>query len=91
MNYALQLSGVITLLVCLIATIRVICAAAIEESQHWPYMLSYIAVNVPPLDVFNVPRPKDPPNDAPYDNTWTTAERGTWLLMNATVSSLVQV
>jgi len=29
-------------------------------------------------------------SDLPPQNTWTSAERGTWLLMNATVSVLVQ-
>lgn len=44
------------------------------ESQKWPYMLSYIAVNV-----------------GDVSNGWTTAERATWLVMNATTSGLVQV
>lgn len=86
-NYALQLSGVITLLVSLIATIRVILASAMTESAQWPYMLSYIAVNVPPLDLLNV-KSNGP---GPGESTWSTASRGTWLLMNATVSTLVQV
>lgn len=86
-NYALQLSGVITLLVSLIATIRVIFASAMTESARWPYMLSYIAVNVPPLDSLNVPST----GGGPAESTWSTASRGTWLLMNATVSTLVQV
>ncbi|KAJ4483576.1 hypothetical protein J3R30DRAFT_3449556 [Lentinula aciculospora] len=88
-NYALQLSGVVTLLVSLIATIHVIFSSAINESQHWPYMLSYIAVNVPPLDMLNVA--PDPDSDTPAEITWSPAERGTWLMMNAAVSALAQI
>ncbi|KAF8891854.1 hypothetical protein BD779DRAFT_1610541 [Infundibulicybe gibba] len=47
-NYVLQLSGVTTLLISLIATLHVVLSATIAESLKWPYMLSYIAVNVPP-------------------------------------------
>ncbi|KAJ3793227.1 hypothetical protein GGU11DRAFT_818748 [Lentinula aff. detonsa] len=88
-NYALQLSGVVSLLVSLIATIHVIFSSAITESQHWPYMLSYIAVNVPPLDMLNVA--PDPDSDTPAEITWSPVERGTWLMMNAAVSALAQI
>ncbi|KAJ3753053.1 hypothetical protein EV360DRAFT_97176 [Lentinula raphanica] len=88
-NYALQLSGVLSLLVSLIATIHVICSSAITESEHWPYMLSYIAVNVPPLDMLNVAA--DPESDGPTELTWSPVERGTWLMMNAAVSALAQI
>ncbi|PFH52174.1 hypothetical protein AMATHDRAFT_140740, partial [Amanita thiersii Skay4041] len=78
-NYVLQLSGVTTLLISLIATLHVVLSTTMVESQHWPYMLSYIAVNVPPLDV-------------DYSTTeWSTAERATWLVMNASTSGLIQI
>jgi hypothetical protein len=48
-----------------------------SESKQWPYMLSYIAVNVPPSG-----------EDLIY---WTPAERVTWLIMNASTLGLVQV
>ncbi|CAA7258978.1 unnamed protein product [Cyclocybe aegerita] len=78
-NYVLQLSGVTTLLISLIATIHVVLSATMAESEKWPYMLSYIAVNVPPLDLDN--------------NTegWSIAERATWLVMNASTSGLIQI
>lgn len=78
-NYVLQLSGVTTLLISLIATIHVVLSATFAESEKWPYMLSYIAVNVPPLDL--------------ESNTegWSVAERATWLVMNASTSGLIQV
>lgn len=79
-NYTLQLSAVITLLISLIATLHVVLSAALVESQRWPYMLSYVAVNVPPLDVENTTL-----------NNWSTAERATWLTMNAATSGLVQI
>ncbi|KAF5343876.1 hypothetical protein D9757_014102 [Collybiopsis confluens] len=92
-NYALQLSGVVTLLVSLIATINVILNSAVSESEHWPYMLTYMAVNVPPLDMLNVDQTANSSanNDIPPLNSWTSAERGTWLMMNAAVSALVQI
>ncbi|KAF5321259.1 hypothetical protein D9619_001660 [Psilocybe cf. subviscida] len=80
-NYILQLSGVTTLLISLIATIHVVLSAAFTESEGWPYMLSYIAVNVPPLDI-----------DLNDENEgWTPVERATWLVMNACTSGLIQI
>ncbi|TFK44951.1 hypothetical protein BDQ12DRAFT_43257 [Crucibulum laeve] len=78
-NYVLQLSGVTTLLISLIATLHVVLSASFAESEKWPYMLSYIAVNVPPLDL--------------EENTdgWSVAERATWLVMNASTSGLIQI
>ncbi|PPQ84262.1 hypothetical protein CVT26_011854, partial [Gymnopilus dilepis] len=80
-NYVLQLSGVTTLLISLIATIHVVLSAAFEESEKWPYMLSYIAVNVPPLDV----------TSNSNSNEWSVAEKATWLVMNASTSGLIQI
>ncbi|KAF5357346.1 hypothetical protein D9758_005922 [Tetrapyrgos nigripes] len=77
-NYILQLSGVITLLISLIATLHVVLSQTLSESERWPYMLSYIAVKVPPLDL------GDNANDDV--SSWSLAERATWLIMNATVS-----
>jgi hypothetical protein len=76
-NYVLQISGVSTLLISLVATLHVVLAATMDESQHWPYMLSYIAVNVPPLETST--------------NGWTIAQKATWLVMNASTSGLIQV
>lgn len=78
-NYVLQLSGVTTLLISLIATLHVVLSATIAESEKWPYMLSWIAVSVPPSDV-----------DLETDE-WNIAERATWLVMNASTSGLIQV
>ena len=76
-NYVLQLSAVTTLLISLIATIHVVLSAALSESVKWPYMLSYIAVNVPPLE--------------PGEGDWSCSEKATWLLMTASTSALIQV
>lgn len=76
-NYILQLSGVSTLLISLVATLHVVLAQSVRESKQWPYMLSYIAVDTPPLD-----------DD---DTTWTTIEQVTWIVMNATTAVLIQV
>ncbi|KAG6837814.1 hypothetical protein H0H93_016182 [Arthromyces matolae] len=78
-NYVLQLSGVLTLLISLIATLQVILSATMSESEKWPYMLSYIAVNVPPFD-----------RDGDTDD-WNFAERATWLVMNSATSALIQI
>jgi hypothetical protein len=42
-------------------------------------MLSYIAVNVPPINL---------DDDA---DGWSIAERATWMVMNASTSGLIQV
>ena len=78
-NYVLQLSGVTTLLISLIATIHVVLSSSFAESEKWPYMLSYIAVNVPPAYL-----------DASTEG-WTDVERATWLVMTASTSVLIQV
>ncbi|KAF7315072.1 hypothetical protein MIND_00021400 [Mycena indigotica] len=78
-NYVLQLSGVSTLLISLVATLHVVLSATMNESQHWPYMLSYIAVNVPPSD-----------SDTER-NGWSLAEKATWFVMNASTSGLIQI
>jgi hypothetical protein len=77
-NYALQLSGVISLLISLIATLRVVLQAATVESRQWPYMLTYISVDIPPL------RPRS-------EEDWASGTLTAWLLMNATTSALIQV
>ncbi|KAJ7104538.1 hypothetical protein C8R43DRAFT_1081159 [Mycena crocata] len=76
-NYVLQISGVSTLLISLVATLHLVLAAAQNESRQWPYMLSYIAVNVPPLDSST--------------SGWSLAEKATWLVMNASTSGLIQI
>ncbi|THH16531.1 hypothetical protein EW146_g4126 [Bondarzewia mesenterica] len=76
-NYVLQISAVITLLTSLIATLILIFRSAIQESQQWPYMLSYVAVDVPPL--------------TETDDSWSTAGIAAWLMMNATTSALIQI
>src|SRR5882762_2498165 len=78
-NYILQISGVSTLLISLIATLHVVLAQSIRESLSWPYMLSYIAVDIPPLTTDD------------DDINWTPLEQATWLVMNATTSGLIQV
>lgn len=78
-NYALQLSAVITLLVSLIATLHLVLEAATQESTEWPYMLTYVAVDIPPLQ------------DPESITGWRIGELAAWLLMNATTSALIQV
>jgi hypothetical protein len=47
LNYGLQLSGVISLLLSLGITLSVIMGDVLETSREWPYMLNYVAVDVP--------------------------------------------
>jgi hypothetical protein len=80
-NYILQMSGVTTLLISLIATLHVVLTASIRESQEWPYMLSYIAVDIPPLS-----------GDSDSGGMgWPSVQQAAWLVMNATTSGLIQV
>jgi len=75
-NFVLQMSGVLSLLISQVATLHVVLSTTRLESQNWPYMLTYLAVDIPPL----------------YDTDgWSTAELAAWLIMNATTSGLIQV
>lgn len=49
-NYALQLSSVLSLFITLSSTLLVILIRLREKSRTWPYMFDYIAVAVPPDD-----------------------------------------
>ncbi|EPQ55208.1 hypothetical protein GLOTRDRAFT_61104, partial [Gloeophyllum trabeum ATCC 11539] len=82
-NYVLQISGVLTLLISLIATLHQILSATIDESRGWPYMLSYLAVDVPPLNNANTTNLGE--------KRWATSEVAAWLMMNATSSALIQI
>jgi hypothetical protein len=48
LNFALQVTGVVTLLISLIATLWLVLTTAHAASSEWPYMLDYIAITVPP-------------------------------------------
>ncbi|KZT01437.1 uncharacterized protein LAESUDRAFT_731137 [Laetiporus sulphureus 93-53] len=74
-NFVLQISAVITLLVTSIVTINIVFTAVTEESRTWPYMLNYVAVDIPPSP----------------DTNWPTANLAAWLLMTATTSVLIQI
>ncbi|KIO19542.1 hypothetical protein M407DRAFT_82672, partial [Tulasnella calospora MUT 4182] len=47
LNYALQMSGVCTLLISLLTTLVVVLKNTYAKSRAWPYMLDYIAQSVP--------------------------------------------
>jgi hypothetical protein len=47
LNYSLQLSGISTLLLRLAITLSVILTSVRKTSRQWPYMLDYVAVDVP--------------------------------------------
>lgn len=88
-NYMLQLTGVVTLLASVTATIYVIFSSNVEESQHWPYMLSYLAVDMPNHGVNITGNSNDP--TVVYAHRWSLAESATWTVMNATTSMVIQV
>lgn len=86
-NFILQITGVTTLLISITATIYVIFSTTVQQSQHWPYMLSYLAVEMP---VTNLSANSTDPTLC-YQHRWTPAESATWVVMNATTSVIVQV
>ncbi|KAG8817339.1 hypothetical protein FRC19_011418 [Serendipita sp. 401] len=47
LNYGLQLSGVISLQLSIGVMLSVILGSAHGTSREWPYMLNYVAVDVP--------------------------------------------
>ena len=48
LNYGLQLSGVVTMLMVFITSFHVILTHAAVRSRQWPYMLDYVAISIPP-------------------------------------------
>ena len=47
LNYSLQLSGVLSLLVSTCLSLVVVLQDVLQTSRSWPYMLNYIGVEVP--------------------------------------------
>ncbi|EJD08371.1 uncharacterized protein FOMMEDRAFT_59759, partial [Fomitiporia mediterranea MF3/22] len=88
LNYALQLSGVLSLLISLIATLFVVLNSAFMDTQEWPYMINYLAKDVPPIASLSGNSTDLNVTDSP---TWTTAELAGWYAMDATTSALVQI
>ncbi|KAG2132307.1 uncharacterized protein EDB93DRAFT_1094011 [Suillus bovinus] len=88
-NYMLQLTGVVTLLASVTATIYVVFSSNVEESQHWPYMLSYLAVDMPQYGVVVTGNTSDPA--VVYAHRWSLVEGATWTVMNATTSMVIQI
>lgn len=78
-NFFLQLSAALVLLASQIATLTLLLNATMRQSQNWPFMLEYIAVDLPPL---NFPRSSE---------GWSLAGLIAWLFMNALVSALTQI
>lgn len=82
-NYVLQMSAVTTLLISCIATLQVVFSSTVYQSMRWPYMLDYIAVDMPPPDSSS--------SYTQSNKDWEMGELIAWLLMNATTSGLIQV
>lgn len=82
LNYGLQLSGVVTLLVSLIATLCIILNMVHHDSRQWPYMLQYVAVQLPP----NADDEEYPPA-----RPWSTFEILSWYLMQSLTCGLAHV
>lgn len=78
-NFFLQLSAAVVLLASEIASLSLLLNDTMRQSQNWPFMLEYIAFDLPPL------------NDPRTEAGWSQGGLITWLLMNALVSALTQV
>lgn len=78
-NFFLQVSAAVILLASQIATLTLLLNDTMRQSQNWPFMLEYVAVDLPPL---NFPRSTE---------GWSLAGLIAWLFMNALVSALTQV
>ncbi|KAH9919366.1 uncharacterized protein B0H18DRAFT_1086646 [Fomitopsis serialis] len=73
-NYAFQFAGVCMLLTNAIASLHVIMSTVSDESKTWPYMLNYVAVDLPPSG----------------SEGWSTAMLMGWLFMMAATGLLIQ-
>ena len=78
-NFVLQVSAALSLLAWEISSLILILNASAEQSQRWPFMLDYIAIDFPPLI------------DPQKRGRWSTAGLVSWLSLNAMVSVLTQV
>lgn len=54
LNYSLQMAGVSSLLLTLGITLSIILTSVHDTSRKWPYMLNYVAVDVPVNNWTNV-------------------------------------
>ncbi|KAH9002794.1 hypothetical protein EDB86DRAFT_2898099 [Lactarius hatsudake] len=78
-NFFLQLSAAVVLLASEIASLTLLLNDTMRQSQNWPFMLEYIAFDLPPL------------NDPRIEAGWPQGGLITWLFMNALVSALTQI
>ncbi|KAI0301091.1 hypothetical protein B0F90DRAFT_1628704 [Multifurca ochricompacta] len=78
-NFFLQISAAVTLLASEIACLCLIINDTMQQSQAWPFMLEYIAVDLPPLI------------DPTTNEGWSRGGLIAWLFMNAMVSALTQI
>lgn len=78
-NFFLQISATLAVLAWEIASLSIVLDTTRDQSQVWPFMLDYIAIDFPPL------------NDPRTHGTWSTAGLAAWFFMNAMVSILTQV
>ena len=78
-NFFLQLSAAVFLLGSEIATLTILLNDTVQQSQKWPFMLEYISVDLPPLNLSRA------------TEGWSLGGLIAWLSMNALVSALTQV
>jgi hypothetical protein len=78
-NFILQVSAAISVLVWEATSIVIIINETRRQSQKWPFMLEYVAIDFPPLNDPNTP------------GNWSMVSLIFWFLMNALVSALTQV
>lgn len=76
-NFVLQLAAVFMLLVNATVSTHIVFKAVDAESRSWPYMLNYVAVDIPP--------------SPPVYLNWPSADLTAWFLMTATCAGLIQV
>ncbi|KAI0028265.1 hypothetical protein K488DRAFT_59031, partial [Vararia minispora EC-137] len=79
-NFVLQVAAVVALLTNNIASIVVVLRECIHRSGEWPYMLDYLAVDLPPLTQYTIEK-----------HTWSAVSLACWHLMNAIWGALIQI
>jgi hypothetical protein len=79
-NFALQLAGVVTLLVSQVATMHVVFSSALLSTNDWPYRFEYAAIDLPPFFY----------DQSKKDHGWSLATVAAWSLMNATTAGIIQ-
>ncbi|KAA1470418.1 hypothetical protein DENSPDRAFT_836209 [Dentipellis sp. KUC8613] len=83
LNFGLQLAAVLMLMVSHLAELAEIVRGVLKMSKTWPYMLNYMAIQVPPGQLGGT-------SDVGVVEPWTKGALIAWCVMRAITTMLIQ-